>query len=422
MERFEITGGRPLIGTSFTPGSKNAVLPLLAATLLFDAPVRLVNVPKIRDVEVFLKILETLGSLVTWHSENELSVTSHLKATTVPIDLARQLRASILVVGPLLGRLARASFGLPGGDLIGRRPIALHLDGLTAMGFSLQESTGHYHLSGEAQSADIYLVEASVTATENLLLAAALGSGTIILRHAAQERHVVALAEFLNKAGLAIDGIGTNTLTITGRRGQAFSEPITVTVPPDELDAGTLTIAALLTQGNLLIDPYPTHALRPLTDKLTTIGADIIVDEPTQTCRIRGGNELKNFSLKVGPFPGFPTDLQPPMAVLATQIRGTSLIHDWMYERRFGYADLLDAFGAEITICDPHRILVSGPTPLVARHIYSLDIRAGIAFVLAALIAKGTSQIDHASIIERGYANLVSRLTQLGATVQRVVE
>lgn len=418
MAAYEIIGGQPLRGEVTTPGSKNAVLPLLAATVLFDAPVTLTNVPDINDVDVMLAILEKLGKQ-TARELTTVTVTPNRPINSeIPADLARRIRTSLLFLGPILARTGKISMPQPGGDLIGKRPFDYHVNALSVMGANFREDNESTTGAGELHGADIYLEEPTVTGTENLLMAACLAHGQTTIRNAAQEQHVYALSAFLSQAGAEIEGLGTSTVTVTGRKGEPFSKPITFAVPSDELDAGTFAIAALVTNGAITIRRFPVIPLRPLTEKLIRLGASIRqIDE--STVHIERAGELQNFKLRVGFAPGFPTDLQPPMAVLASLAQGVSLIHDWIYERRFGYADELSKMGANITMCDPHRILIVGPSRLVGRHIYSLDIRAGIAFVLAALAAEGQSTIDHADIVERGYEHLETRLTGLGARITR---
>lgn len=422
MTEYHITGKTRLTGEVTIQGSKNAVLPLLAAGLLFDQGLSISNVPAISDVEVMSQLLKNTGAAVSGSNE---SITIHpgkLKNPKISEELATRLRASVLLLGPLLARLGKVELPLPGGDLIGRRPINTHLRALEQMGAKVRQTAAGYSISGKLTGTDIYLDEASVTATENVLMAAALAHGSTTIRNAAQEDHVRTLAETLRSGGVDITGIGSSTLFVRGTGGQPLTQHVRMTVPPDELDAGTFAIAALITQGDITIDPYPIEALRPFTEKLIQAGAEINFPKLGAVRVHRSGREILPFSVKVGPAPGFPTDLQPLMTVLATQAEGVSLIHDWMYERRFGYVEQLERFGASITVCDPHRVTVSGPRRLTGQRIISPDIRAGIAFVLAALSADGESIIEHAEIIERGYANLTERLAKLGAKITRKVK
>ena len=418
MAHYRVEGGRPLSGTISAQGAKNTVLPLMAAGLLFRQGLSLVNVPIIRDVASMRDLLtdagapsEQSGHEITFHTSDTIT-------GTINADLARRLRASILLLGPLLARTGKVELPLPGGDLIGQRPITTHLDALALMGAKVVETPTGFTVTGQLHGADIYLGEASVTATENVLMAAALAKGTTILRNAAQELHVQILAETLRAGGTDITGIGTSTMMIRGTDGQLLPQRTKIAVPADELDAATLAISALITNGTITITNYPSDVLRPFTEKLRSIGAEIT--EQNQSVTIKKSNgQLASFAIKVGPAPAFPTDLQPIMAVLATQADGDSLIHDWMYEQRFGYAEQLVKLGAAISVLDPHRITISGPTPLVGHQISALDIRAGVACVLAALAAEGTSIIDDAEVIERGYEYLPERLTTLGAQITR---
>ena len=392
----------------------------MSAALLFNVPVTLKNVPEIRDVTVMKDLLRAIGATVDDSKVNIMTITPPAKMTTnLPIKLVSCLRGSVLLLGPILTRQQQVTLPQPGGDVIGKRSISQHLIGLEAMGGMIDQKNNRYALKGRLHGADLYLEDASVTATENLVMAASLAHGPTTIRHAAEEQHVIALCQLLAEAGADISGIGTSEIRITGRDGQPFNKSVTFTIPPDEIDAGTFAIAALITKGKITIDPYPAHTLRPLTEKLTNLGAKFTPNPNGQAMTVSVGENLHPLACKVGPAPGFPTDLQPPMAVLATQIKGWSTIHDWMYDNRFGYVEELLKFGAHIVPYDQHRIAIAGPTPLSAQHIYSRDIRAGIAFVLAALVAEGTSVIDHASIVERGYANLAVRLKKLGAEIER---
>lgn len=422
MSSYQITGGRRLSGISRTPGAKNALFPIMSASILFDAPVTIQNIPKIRDADVMKDIVRALGIIIEEIDETTIRIQPGRHATTIPQDLARRLRGSVVLLGPLLGRYGEIDLPTPGGDLIGPRPIDQHLKGLVLMGAEVHEQPNGYRITGQLHGADIYLEKATVTGTENLIMAALFATGTTTIRHAAAEPHVTALAQMLAEAGAHIDGIGTQTLIIHGRAGQLFDQPCTISLPPDELDAGTMAIAALLTDGEIEIDPYPSQALRPLTEKLIEIGGRVAVDHASQRAIISRLGKLAAFQILVGYAPGFPSDLQAPMAVLATQTEGVSLIHDWLYQGRFGYVEDLLRFGAHIDIYDPHRIQITGPTPLHGRQISSPDIRAGMAYILAALIATSESVIDRIEIVERGYAQIPERLTALGASVRRSKE
>lgn len=419
MSSYRIIGGRPLTGLVKTPGSKNALFPLMSAAVLFNAPVTIANVPEIRDATVMKDILRSLGAVVTEIDDTTIHVDPSIHSTDISPTLARKLRGSVVLLGSLLGRYGEVSLPIPGGDLIGPRPIDQHLKGLKQMGAEIHETASGYRVAGKLHGADIYLEKATVTGTENLILAAVLASGTTTIRHAAAEAHVGALVKFLIKAGVEIKGLGTHTLTITGRDGKVFDEPANVELPADDLDAGTMAIGALLTKGEVTIDPYPAEALRPFTEKLLEIGAGIEIDSNTGKARVLPGKTLDAFKILVGYAPGFPSDLQAPMAVLATQAEGSSLIHDWLYQGRFGYAEDLMRFGARIEIFDPHRIQVTGPSALHGTTISSPDIRAGMAYILAALTAEGESVINRTEIVERGYVQIPERLSLLGADIHR---
>lgn len=418
MTQYRVKGGQPLSGTITAQGSKNAALPLMAAGLLFRGGLNLVNLPAIRDVNVMRELLAHAGAPASGSDQELTFQTPDTISGAINPELARKLRASILLLGPILARTGHVELPVPGGDLIGQRPIDTHLRAFELMGATVTQTPTGFTLTGQLQGADIYLSEASVTATENILMAAALAQGTTILRNAAQEIHVQILAETLRAGGTDITGIGTSTLMIRGTNGQLLPQRTRIAIPADELDAATFAAAALITNGSITVTNYPGDVLRPFTEKLLSLGAKLTEHNQAVTIT-RASTHLKPYTVKVGPAPGFPTDLQPIMAVLATQADGQSLIHDWMYEQRFGYAEQLARLGATIHDLDPHRISISGPTPLTGGHISALDIRAGIACVLAALAATGETVIDDAQVIERGYAELPERLTKLGAHITR---
>jgi len=425
MAQYLVTGGTPLTGHVAISGNKNSILPLLAASTIASGPITLTNVPGIRDVTVMSEILTSLGAKIT-RSDSTLTIDpSGIKSSTIDPALSQKLRASIILLGPLLAKFGRVSLGFPGGDVIGKRAIGTHLDALTNYGCQLEINdniiTGKYS-SKPTKSVEIFLDEASVTATENALIFAAVQPITTTIDNAACEPHVVDLANFLAKLGAKIDGIGSNRLTITGT---ASPKSATFPVGPDYIDAGTFAIAAAATHGNITLSPVNRQDMRMILLYLSRFCIDYSWPAP-DTLQISAAS-LSCDPEKLGirqkfqtrPWPGFPTDLMSPLIVLATQATGSVLLHDWMYETRMFFTDKLVSMGANVTLCDPHRVIVTGPSLLRGRHTASPDIRAGMSLLIASLAATGDSVIDHAELIERGYEDPVSRFASLGAKTQR---
>ena len=425
MAQYLVTGGIPLSGHVAISGNKNSILPLLAASTIASGPVTLTDVPGIRDVTVMSEILTSLGAKIT-RSDSTLTIDpSGIKSSTIDPALSQKLRASIILLGPLLAKFGRVSLGFPGGDVIGKRAIGTHLDALTNYGCQLEINdniiTGKYS-SKPTKSVEIFLDEASVTATENALIFAAVQPITTTIDNAACEPHVVDLTNFLAKLGAKIDGIGSNRLTITGT---ASPKSATFPVGPDYIDAGTFAIAAAATHGNITLSPVNRQDMRMILLYLSRFCIDYSWPAP-DTLQISAAS-LSCDPEKLGirqkfqtrPWPGFPTDLMSPLIVLATQATGSVLLHDWMYETRMFFTDKLVSMGANVTLCDPHRVIVTGPSLLRGRHTASPDIRAGMSLLIASLAATGDSVIDHAELIERGYEDPVSRFASLGAKTQR---
>lgn len=417
MTQYLIEGGKKLTGTVKISGNKNAVLPLLAATLLTDQPITLRNVPQILDVEVFLEILNSLGSKIE-RGANWLKLTTPtIKSSTLPQGLATRLRASILLAGPLLARSGQVNFYHPGGDVVGKRSINVHLEGLKSLGYQVKALDRHYLASGAIQSkpVTIFLSEASVTATENLILASVLGKSQVILKNCAQEPHVVELCQFLKLMGAQIKGMGTNQLTISG---VAKLKGADYTLGVDYIEIGTYAIAAALTGGKIAVHQIGDVDLDPIMQPLGKFG--LRTNQRGKLLTFQANKLQAVEKLVTNIWPGFPTDLMSVAIVLATQADGVTLCHDWMYESRMFFVDKLISMGANITIADPHRVLVYGPTTLHGRNLETPDIRAGMALVLAALAAKGKSVINRAELIERGYEDVVGNLSKLGASIKRV--
>lgn len=417
MSKFIIPGETTLSGEIRTAGNKNAALPVIAATVLTDEECILQNVPQIRDVNTMLALLQDLGKKVNRVNSDSYRISGTVQKFKLDNKLAGNLRASILYMAPLLARTGKVETVPPGGCVIGRRNVDTHFDVLTAFGAKYRIEDKYYTASiNKTKAAKIFLLESSVTATENALLLAALTEGRTIIDNAAAEPHVVDLANVLIKMGAGIEGAGTNHVQITGNKNLSGFEHRIV---PDHIETGTFAIAAACNKGDLLIqDACPEHfyivgnVLKKMGVQFKFIAEHTLHLKPSKLV----SNDLK---VRVGLWPGFPTDLMSPLIVLATQAQGVTLCHDWMYESRMFFVDKLIAMGAQITQCDPHRVLVSGPTRLRGQELNSPDIRAGIALMIAALSARGRSIIDRAELIDRGYENIAERLNKLGAQIRR---
>lgn len=414
MTRFYVTGGAKISGQISISGSKNAALPAMAAALLTNETVRLTNVPKIGDVDTLVQILLSLGADVRQIDDTTWEITAVHISSSVSAELASQLRASILLLGPLLARHHTIKLPHPGGCVIGQRPVGTHFEALRGLGARITAQDGVY--VGETEGlvgATLYLDEVSITATENAVMAAALAKGTTTIRPAALEPHVVNLCEMLVAMGAQIEGIGTHTLIV---QGVEKLNGVTHRVVSDEIETGTYAIAAAITGGEILLENAPLD-LDPILYKLRAMG--VLVDQEGDRVTVKKGGELVGTKLQVDTWPRFPTDLQPQFGALMTQASGKSSIHEWMYEGRLKYTESLAAMGADVTVINPHQVVIHGPTQLSAAAIDSPDLRSGIAFVLAALVAEGESTINHAQLILRGYGGLVEKLTSLGATIRQ---
>lgn len=426
MAQYLVTGGTPLSGHLNISGNKNSILPLMAASLLAEGPVTLNNVPHIHDVSVMAEILSSLGAKIEGVGSHTLII-DPIGISTPAIDpqLAQRLRASVILLGPLLARFGQVKLGFPGGDVIGKRAIGTHLDALSAFGakFSLTPENISGKITAKSpQRVDIFLDEASVTATENTLIMAAGHPATTTIKNAACEPHVTDLAMFLGQIGAQIHGLGSNILTVTGSSHLRSGE---FEIGPDYIDAGTFAIAAAATGGTVSMGSLRQEDMAMILLYLSRFGVksswstphtlDIL---PSRLAVDPEGLGVRQ-KFQTRPWPGFPTDLMSPLIVLATQSTGSVLLHDWMYETRMFFTDKLVSMGANITLCDPHRCLVTGPTPLHGRHTASPDIRAGMSLLIASLAASGQSTLDHAELIERGYEDPVTRFQSLGAKIER---
>ncbi len=427
---YIIRGGNPIHGEMVPAGNKNAALPLLAAALLTDQPVRLENVPDIRDVRVMLELLHSLGADVTRLDHRTWQVTARsIDPDRVDPRLCRQIRASFLLAGPLLARCQRAVLPRPGGDRIGRRPLDPHIHALTALGAEVDMQADRCVLAAPTglRGADVFLHEMSVMATENTLMAAAGARESTVIDNAASEPHVQDLCHFLQSMGTTVEGVGTNRLGVHPDRNGTGARPGHAVVGPDYIEVGSFIVLAAVTGGHLRIRNTQADRLLRMTRvgfgrlgvRWYDDGTDIVVPAE-QTLQVE--TDLHGGIAKIddGPWPAFPADLTSIALVGATQTTGTVLIHEKMFESRLFWVDRLIAMGARIVICDPHRAIVEGPSTLYGTVMSSPDIRAGMALVIAALCGQGESRIHNVHQVERGYEALDQRLQALGADIERV--
>ncbi|MCL2042737.1 MAG: UDP-N-acetylglucosamine 1-carboxyvinyltransferase [Treponema sp.] len=421
MSEYIINGGAPLNGTIKASGNKNAALPCIAAALLTDEPVVLRNIPEIEDVQVMLEIYAALGGSVESPEPNIISLRlDNITTSTIPVDLAKKIRASILFAGSLLARTGKAVLPPPGGDVIGRRRLDTHLLALTELGAKVKTNDTFSFTAKSLIGADIFLDEASVTGTENAVMAAVLARGTTILTNAASEPHVQDFCRMLVSMGAKIEGIGSNILTITGVKKLGGCD---FTIGADFMEVGSFIGLAAATGGDLHIEGTRPQDLRPAKVAFGKLGIHwaqegtvihVPKNQPMEVNCDLGGMIPK---IDDAPWPGFPPDLTSIITVVATQVKGTVLIHEKMFESRMFFVDKLIGMGARIVLCDPHRAVVSGPTKLRGSELTSPDVRAGMAMLIAALCAEGKSVIRNVYQIERGYENLVDRLSSLGARI-----
>jgi len=423
MDRFVIDGSHPLRGEVTPAGNKNAALPLLAACLLTSEPVILNNVPDIIDVKNMRLLLESLGVSFTQLGQQSWRVqASHVRPADLDPDLCRKIRASILLAGPMVARTGELTLPPPGGDVIGRRRVDTHILALRGLGAKINYDRVFDFRAKKLTGADILLDEASVTATENAIMAAVTARGKSIIRNAASEPHIQDLCNFLNTMGSKIENIGSNTLQIEGVSALHGGE---FNIGPDYLEVISFVGAAVLTNGSIRIRNAGINYLDMIRLTFARMGVewleegeDIIVPE-NQSLEIQPdlGGAIPEIS--VMPWPAFPTDLMSIAIVVATKCKGSILFHDWMYPSRMFFTDKLVGMGAHIVLCDPHRCIVQGPSQLFGEKMESPDIRAGMALLLAALSAKGTSVIRNIVQIERGYQNIEQKLLALGAKITR---
>ncbi len=426
MPSFRIEGGHPVNGEVTPSGNKNAALPLMTSCLMTDEPVTLHNVPDIGDVDTMRSLLESLGVEQEPLGRGSLRLRSHAAVPgRLDPELCRRIRASILLAGPMLSRFGGIDLPPPGGDVIGRRRVDTHLLALENLGAEVGYNEREFHMRapGRLRGGKILLDEASVTATENAIMAAVRAAGTSVIRNAASEPHVQELCHFLNGLGAKIRNIGSNTLEIEGVEQLHGGE---YTIGPDYLEVVSFIAAASVTGGSVRIRQAAPQHLDMIRLVFNRLGVDWVEKDADILVAARPPLEIQSDlggfvpEITVMPWPAFPTDLVSIAIVVASQAKGSVLFHDWMYPSRMFFVDKLVSMGARIILCDPHRCIVEGPTQLIGEHLDSPDIRAGMALVLAALAAKGTSTIRNVGQIERGYERIDEKLRQLGAHIERV--
>lgn len=415
MEKIVVSGGRPLQGKITVSGAKNAVLPIIAASLLAEGECRIYDAPRLTDVDTICDVLKYLGAKVTWEGNCLVLDASNITTFEAPYELVRKMRASFLVMGPLLARLGQAKTSLPGGCAIGTRPIDLHLKGLAALGAGI--SMGHGVIGAKAEKLvgnRVYLDFPSVGATENIMMAACLAEGTTIIENAAEEPEIVDLANFLNGMGAKVAGAGTNIIKIEGVQTLHGTNH---TVIPDRIEAGTYMILTAATGSEIVVQNVIVDHLKPVMAKLEEAGATL--EEEEDGLRIRASNPVEAVDIKTLPYPGFPTDLQAQMMALMTTAKGTSVITETVFENRFMHVNEFRRMGAKIVI-EGHSAVVKGTDKLTGAPVKATDLRAGAALLVAGLMAEGDTEIYCVHHIDRGYENIVEKLQNLGAQIKRV--
>ena len=416
MDKIIVEGGRPLIGKVKISGAKNAALPILISSLLTDGTCTFTNVPDLVDIKSTTLLLSHLGVHVETHEDTIHLNAGHVAQFEAPYDLVRKMRASVLVLGPLVARLGKARVSLPGGCAIGARPINLHLKGLAALGASIELEHGYVEASaGRLAGADIYFDVVTVTGTENLMMAAALAKGTTVLRNAAREPEIVALADTLIKMGADIEGAGTSIITING---VDELNPVDATIIPDRIEAGTFMMAAVLTRGEVtLINCEPDH-VGALTDKLRLTGAEI--DISGKSIQVKSRQNITSVDVQTQPYPGFPTDMQAQFMVLMSIADGTSTISETIFENRFIHVSELRRMGADIQVSG-NTAVVKGVPGLSAAQVMATDLRASASLILAGLVAQGKTVVNRVYHLDRGYQSIEKKFSVLNASIQRVI-
>jgi UDP-N-acetylglucosamine 1-carboxyvinyltransferase len=415
MDKIIVEGGYPLTGEVKISGAKNAALPILISALLTDGTCTLTNVPDLMDIKSTSLLLSHLGATVETREDMIRINAGNLAQFEAPYDLVRKMRASVLVLGPLVARLGKARVSLPGGCAIGARPINLHLKGLAALGASIELRHGYVEASaGRLKGADIYFDVVTVTGTENLMMAAALAKGTTVLRNAAREPEIVSLADALIKMGAEIEGAGTSIITING---VPTLNPIVTAIIPDRIEAGTFMMAAILTRGEVtLVNCEPDH-VGALIDKLRLTGAEI--DISGKSIHVKSRQNIASVDVKTQPYPGFPTDMQAQFMVLMSIADGTSTISETIFENRFIHVSELRRMGADIQVSG-NIAIIKGVPHLSAAQVMATDLRASASLILAGLVAHGKTEVNRVYHLDRGYQSIENKFSALNASIQRV--
>jgi len=415
MDKIVIQGAKPLAGEVRISGAKNAALPILISSLLTEGWNTYDNVPDLVDIKSTLLLLEQLGARIEREGGRIRIDANHFSTNEAPYDLVRKMRASILVLGPLLARLGRARVSLPGGCAIGERPIDLHLKGFSLLGATIKLEHGYVEASAKRLVGDdIYFDVSTVTGTENIMMAAVLAEGTTVLRNAACEPEVVALADVLNRMGANIRGAGSSVITIEGVERLC---PVSTSIIPDRIEAGTYMVAAALTRGDITLDGCRPDHLETVISKLKLVGADIRVDGPR--IRVVGSTPIQSVDIKTLVYPGFPTDLQAQFMVLMSVAQGLSLISETIFENRFIHVSELNRMGADIKVSG-NSAMVKGIPALSGAPLMASDLRASASLVLAGLVANGVTEVNRVYHLDRGYEALEKKLAGLGADIERV--
>jgi len=417
-EKLIISGGNRLHGTVKIDGAKNSSLSIMAATLLTKDVCILRNVPRLTDVETMSDVIRKLGVNVEWKEGNNLYIDSdNFNNYEAPYELVKMMRASILVMGPLLARLKRAKISLPGGCAIGARPVDYHLKGFEALGAQVEVEKGYIEAKvNTLKGVEIYLDFPSLGATENIMMAACLAEGVTTIENAAKDPEVVELGNFLNKMGAKVKGLGTDLIKI---KGVKELHGIDYTIIPDRIEAGTYMIAAAITGGDVLIEEADPLLLKPLIVKLEEAGVRIELEK--NLIKVIGPDRANAVDIKTLPFPGFPTDMQPQFMALSCVARGTSVITETVFEKRFAHIGDLIRMGADIKV-EGHSAIIKGVKKLSAAPVMASDLRGGAALVLAGLVAEGTTELSRIYHLDRGYAKLEEKLNSLGADIKRMKE
>ena len=415
MDKIIVEGGHTLKGEVTISGAKNAALPILTSSLLTEGRNTYHNVPGLKDVESIKELLAHLCADVETDGGTIRIAAAGLCKSEAPYDLVRKMRASILVLGPLLARVKKARVSLPGGCAIGARPINLHLKGLARLGAKITLEHGYVEASADRLVGDdIYFDMPTVTGTENLMMAAVLAEGTTVLRNVAREPEIIALADVLNRMGADVQGAGTSVITING---VSHLNPVEVTVIPDRIEAGTFMVAAALTRGDVTLRGCEPDHLRAVVNKLRLVGAEVSIED--HSIRVKGPDEIASVDIKTLPYPGFPTDMQAQFMVLMSVARGLSLITETIFENRYIHVSELRRLGADITVSG-NSAMVKGVSGLSGAPVMATDLRASASLILAGLVAGGKTEVNRVYHLDRGYDGIEKKMAALGAAIQRV--